>query len=246
MYVLNPSYSLIALLTDASVDPLEPAGKKKKKKKTETRTLRLLKKANGKYVPKTCCAKKQCWKHLPVEYCQKIRDEVWKDASLNSHQHRARILFARDTSLMFGINRDIQPCTAFVNHMFGISKTFLLYTGTHKQLNLRSEEKTNTLLVWFDRLKEVCCPMPDKGSGGIGGRPHCTEWQVFFPTRKSVYRQYMVDSVDRPDVWCPVSSSWFMSVWRKMLNNFKLRKYLRFAKCAVCIDFREVSPTVLM
>ena len=65
---------------------------------------------------------------------------------------------------------------------------------------------------------------------------------IFLPqaSRKVVYEQFKADMRELNKV--PASKTYFLRVWRTdhSTQRIKLRKYLRFAKCSQCVEFRRL------
>ena len=58
--------------------------------------------------------------------------------------------------------------------------------------------------------------------------------------RKDVFNWYEQDCVTFPMVYASVSLSYFNRVWREQVPEVKLRKVLRFNKCATCENLRKI------
>ena len=178
-----------------------------------------------------------------MDLCQRLRVSVWSNEGFDIDMRRYQITEHGVTTLRFGPLQSIYPCKKFVADVFGVGTGYLYYAGEGGKQSFypsRTSDKQLHVMAWFDCLKDVCDPMPDGGDEGADGKTHRTEWQVFFPSRQSVYHHYLDDRRANPEVWVAVSRVHFMRVWRQSLDNFKLRKHLKFTKCSECVDLRQV------
>jgi hypothetical protein len=60
------------------------------------------------------------------------------------------------------------------------------------------------------------------------------EYQVHVATKAALYKMYMSDHQEFPDIYSPVSRDYFFKIWKQFYPNIKCRKYLRFSKCTIC------------
>ncbi len=177
------------------------------------------------------CCRKRCTTRFPDDLCADMREEVWGDDSLTKAARRDRIRWIWKNVFVSGDNR-IQACLKFILNVFGIVRGYLYYkeVGTPA---VRQADKTLAVILWFDRFRDICDPIPNEDN----------QWQVYAPNKKYVHEMYMAESTQQPDVWPAVSEIHFLRTWRKFKQEFRLRKHLRFTKCGVCVKTREALRT---
>jgi len=64
--------------------------------------------------------------------------------------------------------------------------------------------------------------------------------------KRQVYDWYMEDAHRWPDCYQPTSMRWFMMVWATYYSHVKCRKWLRFAKCVICVSLRTIIANRLL
>ena len=80
-----------------------------------------------------------------------------------------------------------------------------------------------SVVAWFSILKDSLEKMPDS-----------PVYQLAAPQKKDVHQWYIQDRAKWPTLYPSVCGSYFNNIWRKLVPEVKLRRVLRFTKCAVC------------
>jgi hypothetical protein len=88
--------------------------------------------------------------------------------------------------------------------------------------------KRGALLVWFSFLEQVADRMPTKR----------LEYQLSANKKKQVFKWYKSDVKLFPKIYPVVTKDYFLSTWRTFYPHLKVRKWMRFSKCATCINLR--------
>jgi len=90
-------------------------------------------------------------------------------------------------------------------------------------------KKDVSVISWFTALKPVLECMPDK-----------QEYHIAAPFKKTVHSWYQKDCKRYPTVYLAISEKYFQRCWRVFFADVKLRKVLRFTKCATCEELRRI------
>ncbi len=179
-------------------------------------------------LPEKCC-RRDCRTQFSDELCSNMRRDVWGDRSLDSNGRRARIQTYWTFVFSWGRPEERQKaCLNFILNVFDVVKGYLYYKASADS-RVQQSDKLVSILLWFDRFKDICDPIPNEDN----------QWQVYAPSKRYVYDMYTGDREQFPGVWPSVSKSYFLRVWRRYKKEFRLRKHLRFTKCRICVTTRE-------
>ena len=177
------------------------------------------------------CCLRNCQDHYEDDYLEGLKNELWTNDNHSSATRKAHIRFQWEHYLVIGVDRK-KVCKKFICNLFQCSGQFLYYKNRNGEQALRlREQKTLSVIAWFKLFREVCDPIPNADK---------EEFQVWCPYKKDVWELYMYDYGANPQAWVPVSKSHFLRVWQLHCREFKLRKYLRFHKCTICTELRQV------
>ena len=157
------------------------------------------------------CCSKRCSHHFEHNLCQEMREDVWGNAQLEKDARRERIFFLWRHVFVFGPTREM-VCLKFVKHVFSVSTGYLYYKPVG-QATVRASDKLCAILLWFDQLRQICDPIPNEDN----------QWQVYAPTKAYVHGMYVEDHIKQPAMWPKVSKSYFLHVWKKYKQEFRLR-----------------------
>ena len=67
----------------------------------------------------------------------------------------------------------------------------------------------------------------------------CNAYQIPHLKKKEVFAEYLSDCKLHPNLYLVCDESLFRKTWKTFYPTIKLRKYLKFAKCDVCVTSRE-------
>ena len=160
-------------------------------------------------------------------------------ATVNKHHkdiHRQRIKEYHEENLLV----DGKPCCIdFLLNCFDISKSWL-YPSHNPTDRVEKCPKSISILAWFESLKESADIMPD---AQIEVRVHdpVAAYQIPHLKKNEVFKEYISDCKLFPGLYSECDESYFYKQWRNFYPNVKLRKYLKFAKCEVCVNCREIK-----
>jgi hypothetical protein len=173
-----------------------------------------------------CCKKKCCtvWKHKEKEIGV-IRSAILDVVDMSTVQQRDAIWKARP---LLGDHGDC--CIKWLKCVFGVRSNDKLY-GSHKTVSgrARKDPVRISIIAWFQGLLETADKMPDNA-----------DYVLPAPSRKSVWHWYNNDHDQHPDLYIQAGESYFNTVWREYFPDVKLRKYLRFHKCSLCVSLRQI------
>ena len=105
-----------------------------------------------------------------------------------------------------------------------------LYPSTNPYVPTDNRAKDISILSWF-RAQLFCLDVDP------------TDGTFTFPCslKREVWQWYIEDTKFHPDCYLDVSRTYFIAVWNDYYPNVKCRKWLRFAKCSICVQLRETK-----
>ena len=119
-------------------------------------------------------------------------------------------------------------CHKWLKCVYGIHSNAKLY-GPKTLPKERTDTKCIALLAWFHAILRAADKMPDTH-----------DYVLPAPSKKGVYGWYKADQEEYPEIYYLLSLAYFNTVWRTHFPTVKLRKYLRFHKCSICVQLRAV------
>lgn len=182
-------------------------------------------------------------KHLWIK--SQSRDQL--RTALRDHLQRKRLPQKKKRQLKSAESATKQVdqpyCRRFQTWWTGFSSEFFDWKGSvreNRRINggvggLKSASKADRsqtdigIMAWFEALKPSLEMQPDKA-----------EFHVGAALRKDVCAWYEQDSRAYPHIFPRSSTQYFLSTWRTYTPEVKLRRYLRFTKCADCSSLRQV------
>ena len=181
---------------------------------------------------RTCC-KRNCHNRFQPELIESYRLSVL-DYAMESR--RTRIFEYHTQNLVV----DSRPCCInYLTNCFDVSRSWLYPNPTTTDRD-RQCPKTISVLAWFENLKANADVMPDAQAQKHVHRP-VAAYQIPHLKKKEVFKEYMADCKLHPTLYLQCTKAHFLTTWKKTYPNVKLRKYLKFAKCEVCVDCREIK-----
>jgi len=127
-----------------------------------------------------------------------------------------------------------QICAECMTVVFGVSRN-KLYPQARKAkhavelLKQTYSEKDISVMSWF--AAQTFCLDCDPEDGFL---------TIPAAKKATVYKWYCDDAEKWPCCYQKCAKSYFNFVWREYYKNIKCRKWLRFAKCAICVRLRDI------
>ena len=173
---------------------------------------------------------RRAWTKRHLQETETIDGEVSKEYFLD--------LCASTSELHCAVGPQARPqvCLEWFTFVLGVSTTFIYQPHIPErtfQVELTGRvntkrDKTNAVVAWLLELAKWACLEPDTDQIALP-----------FASWKSVHDLYMCEQ--RSSGFPKVSATHFKRVRRKenRVRHLVLRRYLRFAKCDECVDFRR-------
>jgi hypothetical protein len=173
----------------------------------------------------TCC-KKEClshFTHFTLFHARNVgsgkKKNAWKDAVLENHKANFR----------FGAHSESILCSVGLQMLYNCStsKIWKRCGNTAGDDQRKRSKKDIAIMSWLEDTIRYLDIMPDDGS-------------IVIPAAKkiTVYKWYQADCKMWPACYIGCSPSYFMTIWRDHFKALVCRKWLRFAKCTMCVELR--------
>ncbi len=183
-----------------------------------TKVMKAFSRPVGDYV----CCKKRCMDKMPDAIVCGFRRHVFAHGKLPMTRARAM-----DEAL-----QNVQgnyACDDWLEIVLGCSRNFLhpkVRANTYGDSNRRRGKILVTVMAWFDLLLPVIDKMPDE-----------VNYQISAPDRSTVWKWYSEDC-KKYAIFRACSRQYFLQVWAQHYSIVKLRKYMRFTRCELCVKLR--------
>jgi hypothetical protein len=168
--------------------------------------------------------------------------------------HRTKY-FLRDAQ-----GRRVQVCNTFWRDVFCVPTDYAKNSKRIEQAHReRSHPKAELVSQWLADVEKFHEYMPDVTGAGRREKPtekvhplalvapppvmvH-TGVQLPYPSQIEFYAHFTNDHLGEDDKKLIPTIAYFCKVWKQRFPHVHLRKNLRFAKCDVCIYYREMIGT---
>ena len=180
------------------------------------------------YSDNRICCKNTCYtfwdgKEADIAVIREGIDPEWDAARKRAYVDSYRAILSGRT--------EKRACDKWVMCVFGIRSKDKLHGKVYKKKKKKTEGELVSVAVlsWFLLILHAADAMPDED-----------KYILPAPFRKNVLGWYNEDSRQWPELFPPVSPSYFNHIWRTDMSHVVLRKYLRFSKCASCVHWRGI------